>query len=47
VTQQGQQLRSLVVAAPGALNDADAKFLKYLQGLLKIELNYMQICPSV
>jgi hypothetical protein len=47
VTQQGQQLRSLVVAAPGALNDADAKFLKYLQGLLKIELNYIQIHPDV
>jgi hypothetical protein len=47
VTQQGQQLRSLVVAAPGALDEVDTEFLNYLQGILKIKLDYIQIHPDV
>jgi len=45
--QQGQRLRSLVVAAPGALNEADAAFLKYLRRIMQVELGYIQIDQDI
>jgi hypothetical protein len=46
-TKRGQRVRSLVVAAPGALNEADAAYLAYLQRILQVELSYIQIHSDV
>ena len=47
MTKQGERVRSLVVAAPGALTETDVAYLKYLQSIVQVNLKYIQIHPDV